>query len=34
METGEILLEISIALIAGLISNRLIKLINLPNVTG
>ena len=34
METGEILLGISIALIAGLISNRLIKLINLPNVTG
>ncbi len=34
METGEILLEISIALIAGLISNRLIKLANLPNVTG
>lgn len=34
METGEILLKISIALIAGLISNRLIKLINLPNVTG
>ena len=34
METGEILLGISIALIAGLISNRLIKLVNLPNVTG
>lgn len=34
MGTGEILLGISIALIAGLISNRLIKLINLPNVTG
>ena len=34
METGEILLGISIALIAGLISNRLIKLLNLPNVTG
>ena len=34
METGEILLGISIALIAGLISNRIIKLINLPNVTG
>ena len=34
MGTGEILLGISIALIAGLISNRLIKLLNLPNVTG
>lgn len=34
METGMILLGISIALIAGLVSNRLIKLINLPNVTG
>lgn len=34
METGMILLGISIALIAGLISNRLIKLVNLPNVTG
>ena len=34
METGEILLGISIALITGLISNRLIKLINLPNVTA
>ena len=34
METGRILLSISIALIAGLISNRLIKLANLPNVTG
>jgi hypothetical protein len=33
METGEILLGISIALIAGLISIRLIKLVNLPNVT-
>ena len=34
METGRILLSISIALIAGLLSNRLIKLANLPNVTG
>ena len=34
METGEILLGISIALIAALISNRLIKLVDLPNVTG
>lgn len=34
METGRILLSISIALIAGLISNRLIKLAHLPNVTG
>lgn len=34
METGMILLGISIALIAGLISNRLIRLVNLPNVTG
>ena len=29
-----ILLGISIALIAGLISNRIVKLIKLPNVTG
>ncbi len=34
MDTGSILLGISIALIAGLISNRLIKLVKLPNVTG
>lgn len=34
MTTGEILLGISIALIAGLIANRLIKLVNLPNVTA
>ncbi len=34
METGRILLSISIALIAGLLSNRLIKLAHLPNVTG
>lgn len=34
METGRILLGISIALIAGLISNRLIKLVHLPNVTA
>lgn len=34
MDTGHILLGISIALIAGLISNRLIKLVKLPNVTG
>lgn len=34
MTTGYILLGISIALIAGLISNRLIKLVHLPNVTA
>ena len=34
METSRILLGISIALIAGLISNRLIKLVHLPNVTA
>jgi Kef-type K+ transport system membrane component KefB len=32
--TGSILLCISIALIVGLISNRIIKLVNLPNVTA
>ena len=34
METGYILLAISIALILGLLSNRLSKKLNLPNVTG
>ncbi len=34
MDTEIILLGISIALIAGLISNRLVKLVRLPNVTG
>ncbi len=34
MDTGRILLGISIALIAGLASNRLIRLLKLPNVTG
>ena len=34
METGRILISISIALIAGLLSNRLIKLVHLPNVTA
>ena len=34
METGYILLGISIALILGLISNRLVKKLNLPNVTA
>ena len=34
MTTGSILLCISIALIVGLISNRIIKLVNLPNVTA
>lgn len=34
MEVGSILLSISIALIAGLASNRLIKLVHLPNVTA
>ena len=34
MEAGTILISISIALIAGLVSNRLIKLVNLPNVTA
>lgn len=34
METGFILLGLSIALIAGLVSNRLIRLLHLPNVTG
>ena len=34
MTTGSILLCISIALIVGLISNRFIKLVNLPNVTA
>ena len=34
MTTGHILLAISICLIAGLISNRLIKLVKLPNVTA
>ena len=34
MTTGGILIVISIALICGLISNRLIKLVNLPNVTA
>ena len=34
METGYILLGISIALVLGLISNRLVKKLNLPNVTA
>ena len=34
MESGFMLLGISIALIVGLISNRLIRLVNLPNVTA
>lgn len=34
MTTGTILIGISIALIAGLVSNRLIKLVHLPNVTA
>lgn len=34
MTSGSILLCISIALIVGLISNRIIKLVNLPNVTA
>lgn len=34
MTTGTVLLGISIALIAGLISTRIIKLLHLPNVTG
>lgn len=34
MDSGYILLGISIALIAGLISNRLIRLLHLPNVTA
>ena len=34
METGYILLVISIALILGLASNRLVKKLNLPNVTA
>ena len=34
MSTGMVLLGISIALIAGLVSNRLVKLAKLPNVTG
>lgn len=34
MSTGHILICISIALCAGLISNRLIRLLHLPNVTG
>lgn len=34
METGRILISISIALIVGLLSNRLIKLVHLPNVTA
>ena len=34
MTAGSILIVISIALICGLISNRLIKLVNLPNVTA
>ncbi|MCQ2387670.1 MAG: cation:proton antiporter [Clostridia bacterium] len=34
MTTGYILLGLSIALIAGLISNRLIRLVHLPNVTA
>ena len=34
MESGYILLAISIALILGLASNRLVKKLNLPNVTA
>ena len=34
METGYILLGISVALVLGLISNRLVKQLNLPNVTA
>ena len=34
MESGYILLGISIALILGLASNRLVKKLNLPNVTA
>lgn len=34
MTTGSILLGLSIALIAGLVSNRIIRLLHLPNVTG
>ena len=34
MTTGQILIGIGLALAAGLISNRLIRLVHLPNVTG
>ena len=34
MSTGEILIGIGLALAAGLVSNRLIRLVHLPNVTG
>ena len=34
MSTGEILIGVGLALAAGLVSNRLIRLVKLPNVTG